>query len=90
MAKFRKKPIEVEMTQWFKMGDHPAVTPLNFVYDNRSNRCKECNNIYDWHGWVDTTEGGHIVCPSDWIATDVAGNYYPIKDHIQKATYEEV
>ena len=23
--KFRKKPVVIEATQWFKMGDHPAV-----------------------------------------------------------------
>lgn len=26
--KFRKKPVVIEATQWFKMGDHPAVKPL--------------------------------------------------------------
>jgi len=25
MAKYRKKPVVIEATQWFKMGDHPAV-----------------------------------------------------------------
>jgi len=25
MPKFRKKPVVVEATQWFKMGDHPKV-----------------------------------------------------------------
>jgi hypothetical protein len=23
--KYRKKPVVIEATQWFKMGDHPAV-----------------------------------------------------------------
>lgn len=23
--KFRKKPVVIEATQWFKLGDHPAV-----------------------------------------------------------------
>jgi hypothetical protein len=23
--KFKKKPVVIEATQWFKMGDHPAV-----------------------------------------------------------------
>lgn len=26
--KFRKKPVVIDATQWFKHGDHPAVTPL--------------------------------------------------------------
>lgn len=29
MAKYRKKPIVIEATQWFKNGDHP----LDYVYD---------------------------------------------------------
>ena len=39
------------------------------------------------HGWIDTLEGGHIVCPGDWIITGVKGENYPIKDSIFKETY---
>ncbi len=28
MPKYVKKPIEIEATQWFKMGDHPAIKRL--------------------------------------------------------------
>jgi len=40
------------------------------------------------HGWIDTLEGGHIVCPGDWIITGVAGENYPCKPKIFAATYE--
>ena len=42
------------------------------------------------HGWVDTLEGGHIVCPGDWVITGVAGEHYLCKPDIFEATYELV
>jgi len=74
--KFRKKPVVIEATQWFRMGDHPAVRkPAPKFYDG------EC-------GWIDTLEGGHIVTPGDWIITGVKGEFYPCKHEIFKMTYE--
>ena len=40
------------------------------------------------HGWIDTLEGGHNVCPGDWIITGVRGERYPCKPDIFAATYE--
>lgn len=50
--------------------------------------CKQCGKIYNGHGWIDTIEGGHIVCPGDWIITGVNGEYYPCKPDIFEKTYE--
>lgn len=44
---------------------------------------------YD-HGWIDTLEGGHIVCPGDWIIKGIKGEYYPCKPDIFRQTYEPV
>jgi len=77
MALYRKKPVVIEATQWFKMGDHPVVTPY-LTYD------PDCK---DW-GWVNTLEGGHVVTPGDWIITGVKGEHYPCKPDIFAATYE--
>ena len=52
--------------------------------------CHECGEIYHRHGWIDTREGGHIVCPGDWVITGIAGERYPYKDAIFQATYEAV
>ena len=41
------------------------------------------------HGWIETLEGGHTVCPSDWIITGIKGEYYPIKNDIFLDTYEK-
>lgn len=52
--------------------------------------CKNCERIMHDHGWIDTLEGGHIVCPGDWIITGIAGEQYPCKPNIFAATYEPV
>jgi len=57
--------------------------------DGRS-KCKQCGSIMNIHGWVDTLEGGHVVCPGDWIIEGVAGEFYPCKPAIFAATYEAV
>ena len=102
--KFRKKPVEIEATQWFKNGDHPLDCsrtkdegvlvegsivryfrhPLRRAFEE----CAHCGNVFQDHGWIDTLEGGHIVCPGDWIITGVKGERYPCKPDIFKMTYE--
>ena len=52
--------------------------------------CEKCGEIMHAHGWIDTLEGGHIVCPGDWIITGVKGEHYPCKPDIFEATYEKV
>lgn len=52
--------------------------------------CSECGQPFHVHGWIDTLEDGHRVCPGDWIITGVAGERYPCKPAIFAATYEAV
>lgn len=109
--KFRKKPVVIEATQWFKNGDHPKDNVMRPFEDTGevpkqpregaivryyrhpsigdSHVCKCGRTMHD-HGWIDTLEGNHIVCPGDWIITDVAGKTYPCKPNIFAATYEPV
>lgn len=109
MPLFRKKPVVIEATQWFKNGDHPEDnttliqrTTLDILvqtegrvvryYRNPSidglSTCKHCGIVMLMHGWIDTLEGGHIVCPSDWVITGVNGERYPCKPDIFEKTYE--
>lgn len=74
--KFKKKPVVIEATQWFKMGDHPAVKKPAVNWDTGDN------------GWVETLEGGHVVTSGDWIITGVKGEHYPCKPDIFEMTYE--
>jgi hypothetical protein len=52
--------------------------------------CDHCGLPMHVHGWIDTKEGGHIVCPGDWIITGVQGERYPCKPDIFAATYDPV
>lgn len=52
--------------------------------------CKHCGNIMHVHGWIDTLEGGHIVCPGDWIIKGVKGEFYPCKPDIFALTYDRL
>lgn len=52
--------------------------------------CQHCGLTMHSHGWIDTKEGGHIVCPGDFIITGVQGERYPCKSDIFEATYERV
>jgi hypothetical protein len=125
--KFRKKPVVIEATQWFKNGDHPKdysddrygfktseypeSEPMHTFtgaeakekgweggvvrYFRRpdvsgESLCQHCNLTMHVHGWIDTKEGGHIVCPGDWIITGVQGERYPCKPDIFAATYDPV
>lgn len=100
MGKFRKYPIEIEATQWFANGDHPDDGPSNQEGEvvrrfcrldiSGSKPCSHCEIIMRRHGWIATLEGGHIVCPGDWIITGVEGERYPCKPKIFVATYEAV
>jgi len=73
--KFRKKPVVIEATQWFKMGDHPKVHEHESAHGL---------------GEIDTLEGGMTVTPGDWIITGVRGEHYPCKPDIFDMTYERV
>ncbi len=54
--------------------------------------CRSSDSTFTMHdhGWIDTLEGGHIVCPGDWIITGIQGERYPCKPDIFDATYEDV
>jgi hypothetical protein len=82
--KFRKKPVVIEATQWFKHGDHPEVKKL-ILGDGVSDKWLESHQ-----GAINTLEGTMHVSPGDWIITGVKGEHYPCKPHIFEATYEKV
>jgi hypothetical protein len=84
-VKYRKKPVVVEAMQWLGRDGHPSVTQY-VIGGNRD--CNHCTRWMRDHGWIDTKEGGHIVCPGDWVITGVAGEQYPCKPDIFAATYE--
>lgn len=50
--------------------------------------CSECGKTFHVHGWIDTKEDGHRVCPADWIITGGEGERYPCKPGIFDKTYD--
>ncbi len=58
--------------------------------DDGKRNCIKCGTIMHFHGWIDTLEDGHNVCPGDWIITGIKGEYYPCKPDIFEMTYELV
>lgn len=90
MPKFQKKPVIIEAIQWFKLGDHTRVQPFLKNGKILVSQCVHCGLPYSQHGWVDTLEGGHIVCPGDWIIEGISGEFYPCKPDIFEATYARV
>lgn len=69
--------IEGDVVGFFR---HPEVSG--------NTRCNYCAGMMHDHGWIDTLEGGHIVCPGDWIITGVHGEFYPCKPDIFAKTYD--
>jgi hypothetical protein len=121
MSQFRKRPVVIDATQWWKNGDHPLDYSKDhdgiengemtvIAADHRRSKgwegdivryfrhpevdgeslCKHCEVRMHEHGWIDTLEGGHNVCPGDYIITGVAGENYPCKPAIFDATYDVV
>ena len=95
MPKFRKKPVEVEASQYFKDGDHPLVEHCYFTRDGRVRWAPGDPpeiNVFDCHKKpaIRTLEGWHEVTPGDWIITGVNGEHYPCKPDIFEKTYEPV
>ena len=53
--------------------------------------CPNCMYLINSHGFIDTRQGGHKVCPSDWIITDLqTGETYPCKDDVFQRKYFEI
>lgn len=82
MAKFVKRPIPIDAKQWFKDGDHPAVSPIPDKYSDFIPVQGGAT------GYIETLEGGHFVTAGDWIITGIHGEHYPCKPDIFEKTYE--
>lgn len=50
--------------------------------------CQHCRSDMHSHGWIDTLEGGHIVCPGDYIITGIKGEHYPCKPDVFANSYD--
>ena len=86
MTKFRKKPIVIEVVQWF-----PNIE-VDGVYAHRERYSAYPENNYTGKivGLIKTLEGTMEVSPGDWVITGVNGEKYPCKPDIFEKTYDLV
>jgi hypothetical protein len=78
-GEFKGELLEGKVVRYYR---HPIVSGMSF--------CEQCGKPRDVHGWIDTLEQGHRVCPGDWIVTGIKGERWPVKPDIFEATYEAV
>ncbi len=75
MARYRKKPVVIEATQFF----YEQKPWPEGVYDGGKGFAQ-----------IDTLEGPLAVSQRDWIITGIKGERYPCKPDIFDETYEPV
>ena len=88
MAKFRKKPVEIEAWQW----ENQLQTAWpNWVleYEDADKNVVTCDSSFA-EMYIPTLEGMHTASNGDWIIRGVKGELYPCKPDIFEATYEPV
>lgn len=80
MARFRKKPVEIEAVQWTGKN---APDVIAFV--GTTGRMAPDGSLF-----IDTLEGVMHASVDDWIIKGVKGEFYPCKPDIFDATYNAV
>ena len=73
--KYRKKPVVVEVEQWF-----PDKEVAGVIYEPINHPVAS----------IQTLEGRMLVRPGDYIITGIKGEKYPCRQDIFEATYELV
>lgn len=58
------------------------------ILETRVHPCIRCLKPWDEHGWIDTNQGGHVVCPGDWIIVDPIRGFFPCNPDFFAAIYE--
>ena len=77
-GEFKGELLEGKVVRYFRHPDVAGRAP-----------CIHCRRRMHDHGWIGPMEGGHTVCPGDWILTGVKGEFYPCKPDIFESTYEK-
>lgn len=85
--KYRKKPVVIDAIQW--TGDNWNEI-CGFIPVPETAIGEEMPSDDHWRIYINTLEGRMACELKDWIIKGVAGEFYPCKPDIFKATYEEV
>lgn len=82
--KFRKRPVVIEAEQFFQdQYDATGYLPPGACDDPDTGTHYYCVHVH-------TLEGIYPLHHLDWIICGVQGEYYPCRDDIFEATYEQV
>lgn len=89
MARYRKRPVEVDAIQW--TGEN-IVDVMGFMHPQQPVHVNNLShmrftNADDLVG-IETLEGLMVANKGDWIIRGVQGEFYPCKPDIFAATYE--
>lgn len=87
MAKFRKKPVEIEAKKfnrdrWGEIVEFTEGKARDLAIIRSPFAKATCT--------IDTLEGEHIATEGDWIIKGIKGEFYPCKPDIFEKTYEPV
>ena len=87
MAKFRKKPVEIEAMpfergRWKDLLEFTNNTAKDLTIERRINGKATCV--------IPTLEGQHIANEGDWIIKGIKGEFYPCKPDIFVMTYDKI
>ena len=92
MAQYRKIQKTIDAYRW--CGGEGSYDGEVKAYINSqlegSVPCGDCGRFMRNHGWILNSEGGHIVCPGDFIVTESDGDRYAYDPDLFKKNYEEI
>ena len=86
MKSYRKKPVVIQAGQWDGSLDSTLIFEREYGVETLGKTFKG-QDVSCWK--IGTLEGGHTVSKGDYIICGVAGEFYPCKPDIFKATYED-
>lgn len=98
MAKYRKKPVDIEAVQWVgneremfdfltnyqKTNTYPTLEEKTFRVDLCNGGCQLGNLM------IKSSRGEELANVGDYIIKDTNGEFYPCKPDIFDMTYEKV
>jgi hypothetical protein len=87
MARYRKKPVEIEAVKftrdkWDEIKVFTNETAHSLLIERRIDGIATCI--------IPTLEGQHIATEGDYIIKGVKGEFYPCKPDIFELTYDKI
>lgn len=89
MARYRKRPVEIDAIQ---MTGGNTLEVVTFIRDGGGKYSTSTHPTDGTHDqvFIHTLEGEMRAVDGDWIVRGVQGEFYPVKPDIFEATYERV